>query len=236
METARDEATGLDKITLPAMGGIPAQTILINSVPTGPAAPSHTGNGSAVPKTPVHTGTNVRQADSIVVTAFPADVVQDLQDFILWQPDTTETGVEAIYVMVRNPRTKPGMVTGRGKAVSEDWLNNAGVELGSPIPTQVADKLRGKTFDSFDSFRKAFWIEVGNDPALSKQFNSRNQSFLKKGYSPFVPNKEKVGGREKYELHHIEPISQDGAVYDVDNLGVLTPKRHIEIHSKNGGK
>jgi hypothetical protein len=102
-EITREEATRLDKITFPAMGGVPAQTILINSVPTGPAAPSHTGNGSAVPKTPVHTGTNVRQADSIVVTAFPADVVQDLQDFILWQPDATETGVEALYVMVSDP-------------------------------------------------------------------------------------------------------------------------------------
>jgi hypothetical protein len=50
------------------------------------------------------TGTNVRQADSIVVTTVPADVVQDLQDFILWQPDATETGVEAIYVMVSKPR------------------------------------------------------------------------------------------------------------------------------------
>lgn len=63
-----------------------------------------TGNGSPAPKSPVHTGTNVRQADSIVVTTFPADVVQDLQDFILWQPDATEVGVEAIYVMVSKPR------------------------------------------------------------------------------------------------------------------------------------
>uniref|UniRef100_UPI0011E6E455 colicin D domain-containing protein n=1 Tax=Serratia marcescens TaxID=615 RepID=UPI0011E6E455 len=31
------------------------------------------------------------------------DVVQDLQDFILWQPDATEIGVEAIYVMVSDP-------------------------------------------------------------------------------------------------------------------------------------
>ncbi|HID9470113.1 TPA: S-type pyocin domain-containing protein [Serratia liquefaciens] len=45
---------------------------------------------------PPHTGTYVRHADSIVVTTFPADVVQDLQDFILWQPDATETGVEAL--------------------------------------------------------------------------------------------------------------------------------------------
>ncbi|RTF00979.1 hypothetical protein C7M68_17730 [Serratia marcescens] len=99
----RDELTGLDKITLPAMAGGPARTILINPVPTGPAAPAHTGNGSPGPKSPVHTGTGIRQADSIVVTTFPADVVQDLQDFILWQPDALETGVEAVYVMVSDP-------------------------------------------------------------------------------------------------------------------------------------
>ncbi|VEI16024.1 Uncharacterised protein [Serratia plymuthica] len=38
-----------------------------------------------------------------MVKTFPADVVQDLQDFILWQPDATEVGVEAIYVMVSKP-------------------------------------------------------------------------------------------------------------------------------------
>ncbi|MEE4411626.1 MULTISPECIES: S-type pyocin domain-containing protein [unclassified Serratia (in: enterobacteria)] len=62
-----------------------------------------TGNSSPAPVTPVHTGTNVRQADSIVVTTFPADVVQELQDFIYWQPDATGSGVEPIYVMQSDP-------------------------------------------------------------------------------------------------------------------------------------
>ncbi|MBI6183678.1 S-type pyocin domain-containing protein [Serratia proteamaculans] len=123
----RDEATGLDKITLPAMGGVPARTILINPVPSGPAAPSHTGNGSPVPKSPVHTGTNVRQADSIVVTTFPADVVQDLQDFILWQPDATELGVEAIYVMVSKPY---GETNAKGEHSGRDYNTE---KAGGPI-------------------------------------------------------------------------------------------------------
>ncbi|QUY50958.1 S-type pyocin domain-containing protein [Serratia plymuthica] len=236
LKAARDEKTGLDRITLPAIGGTPSRTILINPAPVGPTAPPHTGNSSPTPVTPVHTGTTVKQADSIVTTSFPADDLKELQDFIYWQPDATGSGAEPIYVMLSSPRDMPGKVSGKGQQVGDGWLNDAGKELGAPIPSQIADKLRGKTFGSFDAFRKAFWVEVGNDPMLSKQFNSRNQSFLKKGYSPFVPNREKVGGREKYELHHVEPISQDGAVYDADNLGVLTPKRHIEIHSKNGGK
>ncbi|WP_413081246.1 HNH endonuclease signature motif containing protein [Yersinia vastinensis] len=48
------------------------------------------------------------------------------------------------------------------------------------------------------------------------------------------PKKEHVGGREKYEIHHVNPINGGGAVYDIDNLRVVTPKRHIEIHTRNG--
>ncbi|MEE4484766.1 S-type pyocin domain-containing protein, partial [Serratia ficaria] len=92
-----------------------------------PAAPSHTGNGSPAPSTPVHTGTNVRQADSIVVTTFPADVVQDLQDFILWQPDATEVGVEAIYVMVSKPY---GETNAKGKYSGRDYNTD---KAGGPI-------------------------------------------------------------------------------------------------------
>ncbi|TWY20911.1 HNH endonuclease, partial [Serratia marcescens] len=32
--------------------------------------------------------------------------------------------------------------------------------------------------------------------------------------------------------HHIRQIKDGGAVYDVDNLGVMTPKRHIDIHKE----
>ncbi|VXD04580.1 Colicin-D [Enterobacterales bacterium 8AC] len=103
LRAVRDEKTGLDKITLPAVGGVPARTILINPVPTGPAAPPHTGNSSPVPVTPVHTGTEIKQVASIVTTTYPADDLQGLQDFIYWQPDAAGTGVEPIYVMLSEP-------------------------------------------------------------------------------------------------------------------------------------
>ncbi|MDR5617893.1 HNH endonuclease signature motif containing protein [Arsenophonus sp.] len=136
----------------------------------------------------------------------------------------------------KKKRNQPGIVSGKGKKVGDKWLEEAGKELGAPIPSQIADKLRGKKFNSFDEFRKKFWQEVSKDAQLSKQFNSRNQAFLKRGYSPFAKNKEKVGGREKYEIHHIKPIKDGGDVYNLDNLSVLTPKKHISIHSKKGGK
>ncbi|MVT06153.1 pyocin [Enterobacter sp. 10-1] len=103
LNAVRDKATGLDKITVPAVAGAPSRTILVNPVPVGPAAPSHTGNSTPVPVTPVHTGTEVKQADSIVTTTFPAADMPPLQDFIYWQPDATGTGVEPIYVILNSP-------------------------------------------------------------------------------------------------------------------------------------
>ncbi|CAI2523006.1 S-type pyocin domain-containing protein [Serratia plymuthica] len=103
LKAVRDEKTGLDRITLPAVGGAPSRTILVNPAPVGPTAPPHTGNSSPAPVTPVHTGTTVKQADSIVTTSFPADDLKELQDFIYWQPDATGSGVEPIYVMLSDP-------------------------------------------------------------------------------------------------------------------------------------
>ncbi|WP_366511608.1 HNH endonuclease signature motif containing protein [Cedecea davisae] len=99
---------------------------------------------------------------------------------------------------------------------------------GSPIPSQIADRF----FGNFDQFRKAFWFEVSKDSELSKQFRPHNQTHVRNGNSPFTREADCVGGRERYEIHHIKPIGQGGDVYNVDNMGITTPKRHIEIHSK----
>ncbi|KGM28923.1 HNH endonuclease [Photorhabdus luminescens] len=108
--------------------------------------------------------------------------------------------------------------------------------MGAPIPSQIADKLRGRTFNNFDDFRRAFWKEVGNDPELSKQFKRTNQEDMKNSLSPYSPKLEQVGSRQKYEIHHVQFIKDDGSVYGLDNLRVITPKRHIEIHSNKEEK
>jgi hypothetical protein len=51
-----------------------------------------------------------------------------------------------------------------------------------------------------------------------------------KGRAPFARNSECNGKNSRYEIHHIEQIQHGGAVYDADNLTVVTPKRHVEIH------
>ncbi|BAS35569.1 S-type pyocin domain-containing protein [Klebsiella pneumoniae] len=100
LNAVHDKVTGLDIIMVPAVSGSPARTILVNPVPVGPAVPWHTGNSAPVPVTPFHTGTEVKQADSVVTTTLPAADIPPLQDFIYWQPDATGTGVEPIYVVM----------------------------------------------------------------------------------------------------------------------------------------
>ncbi|MEN4239616.1 S-type pyocin domain-containing protein [Serratia marcescens] len=122
----RDEKTGLDRITLPAVAGAPGRTILINPG-AAPSGPWHTGNPApAAPVTPVHTGTEIKQADSIVTTTFPADDMP-LQDFIYWQPDATGTGVEPVYVMLSRPY---GETNAKGQYSGRDY--NTG-KAGGPI-------------------------------------------------------------------------------------------------------
>lgn len=127
LNAVRDKTTGLDKITVPAVAGAPSRTILVNPFPVGPNVPAHTGNESPVPVTTVHTGTEVKQADSIVTTTLPAADIPALQDFIYWQPDATGTGVEPIYVMLSSPY---GETNAKGKYSGRDYNTD---KAGGPI-------------------------------------------------------------------------------------------------------
>jgi len=150
----------------------------------------------------------------------------DYQDAIIWFP---ATDIPPIYVVL-SVRNQPGVVTGQGQDVTGIWLAGASRELGAPVPTQIADRLRGREFSSFDDFRKAFWQAVGTDSQLSGQFNPDNIKRTAKGLAPAARVADQVGKRISYELHHVEPVAEGGAVYDVDNLGVTTPRHHIDIH------
>ena len=112
-------------------------------VPTGPNVPAHTGNSSPVPPIPVHTGSDIKQADSIVTTSFPGVEIPGIRDFIYWQPDATGTGVEPIYVMtsgIYGETNAKGTYSGRpfntekagGPIENLDWrsisIDRAGVD------------------------------------------------------------------------------------------------------------
>lgn len=152
----------------------------------------------------------------------------DYQDAIIWFPSQPQ--IAPIYLSLNVRRDEPGVVTGVGEDVPGDWLDHARSGLGAPIPTSIADALRGRTFSSFDSFRRAFWIEVSRVPELFSQLTSENRTRVNNGLSPATRRQDVVGRRRVFELHHVEYITNGGAVYDVDNLRVNSPKNHIDIH------
>lgn len=129
-------------------------------------------------------------------------------------------------------RDESGLVTAIGKDITGSWLEKASEGLDSPVPLEVVNKLRRKEFSSFYVFRKAFWRAIG-DTELVSQFTPNNQELIRQGFAPFTRFKDQVGGRQKYEIHHKVEIQHGGGVYELDNIGIVTPKNHIRIHSKS---
>ena len=159
---------------------------------------------------------------------YPED---ELAEYIVTFP--ADAGLPPLYLVFRKTaRDESGVVTGNGEDITGIWLEKASEGLGSPIPTEVANKLRGKEFSSFDAFRKAFWKAIG-DTELVSQFTPNNQELIRQGFAPFTRFKDQVGGRQKYEIHHKVEIQHGGGVYELDNMGIMTPKNHIRIHSKS---
>lgn len=143
-----------------------------------------------------------------------------------------ESGIPPTFTMFRDRRQDPGVATGNGQVISGNWLGTASTPDGAPIPAQIADKLRGREFSSFKAFRRAFWKAVAADSDLENKFTQINKLDIRKGISPVADKSERVGGRVKLEIHHVNPISEGGSVYDIDNLKILTPKQHIGTHTK----
>lgn len=202
----------------------PRVTLIWTPDSTGENRPWNTGNQNPV-RIPNPVMVDPLPEDTgIGATTSPTPEEKTFADYILTLP---VDGVPPIYVYLRH---NPGQVTGKGQKVSGIWLSDANMGNGSPVPSQIADQLRGRTFTDFDQFRKAFWLEVSRDPGLMEQFNRGNRGNIKVGKAPSPRQNEQVGGKVKYEIHHIQPVGEGGEVYNVDNMGIVTPKRHIEIH------
>ena len=163
------------------------------------------------------------QADNIIVSPIYPDAYKD---FILVFP--ADSGVQPLYI-VMNVRKTPGTVTGQGEDVAGIWLIGASSGVGVPIPSDVADALRGREFKSFDTFRAALWKAVSGSTA-SDQFVKQSVGRMRTGRAPRVRKADRVGGRLSYELHHLEKVSEGGGVYDLDNLRINTPRNHIDLH------
>ncbi|HEH6431278.1 TPA: S-type pyocin domain-containing protein [Pseudomonas aeruginosa] len=228
---AYNATTGLYEVTVPSTTAEAPPLILTWTPASPPGNQNPSSTTPVVPKpVPVYEGATLTPVKATPET-YPG-VITLPEDLIIGFP--ADSGIKPIYVMFRDPRDVPGAATGKGQPVSGNWLGAASQGEGAPIPSQIADKLRGKTFKNWRDFREQFWIAVANDPELSKQFNSGSLAVMRDGGAPYVRESEQAGGRIKIEIHHKVRIADGGGVYNMGNLVVVTPKRHIEIHK--GGR
>lgn len=182
---------------------------------------------------PVYNGATIIPVEGRIDT-FPEAADASFDDYIMILP--VGTGFVPVYVMFRDRREDPGVATGTGQPVSGLWLGAAAQGQGAPIPSQIADQLRGRQFKNWREFREALWKAVANDPVLSKQFKSVNLARMRKGYAPYSIPSEHVGEKAKFEIHHVIFLKNNGELYDIDNLRVVTPKEHAALHKKNSGE
>lgn len=145
----------------------------------------------------------------------PFVAIEEVQfdDYIVVFPPGS--GLDPVYVMFKDRRGYPGVVSGNGQVVAEDWLAKASTDEGAPIPSPIAEQIRGRRFNHFDAFKTAFWKAVAATPALNTQFNATNQALMVSGLPPL--NEQEEGGRRLLIRHRLD-IAEGGEVYDVDNL------------------
>ncbi len=131
-------------------------------------------------------------------------------------------------------RSTPGTATGGYglRKATGNWLHGTAGNA-APLPRQIADALRGRSFKTWDEFREAVWTAVAADKALQKPFAAHNIGRMKKGFAPRVHHTQRVGELKSYILHHRTPIQHGGGVYDLDNIVVVTPRYHQELLNKD---
>lgn len=206
---------------------IPPRTLIWT--PISAPGDSSTTLPPAPPETPVYAGADTIPVEGRV-DSFPAVVEAGFDDFIIVFP--VDSGLPPIYVMFRDRREDPGIVTGNGQSITGSWLGAASQGEGVPIPSQIAAKLRGQEFKNFKAFREAFWKTVASDSELASQLNRQNLRRILNGKAPYTSELEHAGKSSKFELHHKIFISQGGEIFDIDNIHIVTPKLHKRIHGK----
>lgn len=190
---------------------------------------SSTYSPSERPLLPVDPGENVSPV-STELGAFPTYDQVDFDDYIIVFP--ADSGLPPVYALFKSPRYLPGIVSGVGGIIDSDWQVSASKDLGSPIPSVVADALRDRQYAEFRNLKRAIWREMSKHPEIISGMNERNIELIKQGKAPIAPRDERKGGRIWYEIHHIRPIAQGGDVYGVDNLGFNSPANHDKIHGE----
>lgn len=101
--------------------------------------------------------------------------------------------------------------------------------MEAPIPSQVAQRLRGRAIANFEDFRQAIWQAAAGVPELARQFGTANLALMRRGMAPKAPPDMQVPGSTIFHLLHVKHPSKGGGLYDVDNIRVVSPLRHFQI-------
>lgn len=159
----------------------------------------------------------------------PASDDLHFDDYIITFP--ADSGLEPVYIMFKNPRDFVGTGSGNGKNIS-GWEEAIYGASGAPLPTRIADQLRGRAFSRWAKMREAIWKAIAADPELSRHFDEASLENMQRGGAAFSSVTGQVGKKMVLELHHVHPIVEGGGVYDLDNLMIMTPRAHINTHKK----
>jgi replicative DNA helicase len=73
---------------------------------------------------------------------------------------------------------------------------------------------------------------IEQDAELRTHFSAASWEDMKRGAAPVSPAPGRAGARQTFNIHHIRPVAQGGGVYDLDNLVIITPRAHIDLHRK----
>nr|WP_110632784.1 HNH endonuclease signature motif containing protein [Pseudomonas sp. CC120222-01a] len=76
-------------------------------------------------------------------------------------------------------------------------------------------------------------MEIAADEELKQYLELLDADNMRNGLAPFAPENHWVGRRMKIEIHHKHEIANGGAVYDLDNLLLMTPRVHIDHHKES---
>lgn len=151
----------------------------------------------------------------------------NFEDYVIVFP--RESLLEPVYVAIKGCQDLPGVASGVGEDVIDDWLQREPLERDAAIPASVAQRLRGRVFSKFSEFRRAFWIEVSQDEGLKAQFTDLDLAAMRGGNGPSLGAAGPSGTSAPFELYHVDPVSEDGDAYDMDNMSVMTDAQHAEM-------
>jgi len=75
----------------------------------------------------------------------------------------------------------------------------------------------------------ALWRRAEQDAGVSARFSPDNSILMAAGQAPFAVRSQQTGSgwaQMKYNLHHIQAVSEGGRVYDLSNILIVTPRYH----------